>query len=98
VATVEDGNVLRATRNSVTGGKAMSTVSRLITLAATLLCAALFAVPAAATVSVPITFRYTGTFEFTPANPSPCDGVPITDTVTGTGSHLGQLTASYRTA
>jgi hypothetical protein len=73
----------------------MSTVSRLITLAATLLCAALFAVPAAAVVSVPITLKYTGTFKVTPENPSPCDGVPITDTVTGTGSHLGQLTATY---
>jgi hypothetical protein len=73
----------------------MSTVSRLITLAATLLCAALFALPAAAAVSVPITLNYTGTFKVTPGSPSPCDGVPITDTVTGTGSHLGQLTATY---
>jgi hypothetical protein len=73
----------------------MSTVSRLITLAATFLCAALFAVPAAAAVIVPITFKYAGTFELTPGDPSPCAGVPITDTLTGTGSHLGQLTATY---
>jgi hypothetical protein len=73
----------------------MSTASRLITLAATFLCVALFAVPAAAAVSVPITLRYTGTFAATPGNPSPCNGVPITDTLTGTGSHLGQLTATY---
>jgi hypothetical protein len=73
----------------------MSTISRLITLAATFLCVALFAVPAAAVVSVPITFKYMGTFEVTPGNPSPCEGVPITDTLTGTGSHLGQLTATY---
>jgi hypothetical protein len=73
----------------------MSAVSRLITLAATFLCAALFAVPAAAAVSVPITFKYAGTFEVTPEDPSPCEGVPITDTLTGTGSHLGQLTATY---
>jgi hypothetical protein len=73
----------------------MSTVSRLITLAATFLCAALFAVPAAAEVIVPITFKYAGTFEVTPGDPSPCAGVPITDTLTGTGSHLGRLTATY---
>jgi hypothetical protein len=73
----------------------MSTVSRLIMLAATFLCAALFAVPAAAAVSVPITLRYAGTFEVTPGDPSPCEGVPITDTLTGTGSHLGRLTATY---
>jgi hypothetical protein len=73
----------------------MSTVSRLITLAATFLCVALFAVPAAAAVSVPITFKYAGTFEVTPRDPSPCEGVPITDTLTGTGSHLGRLTATY---
>jgi hypothetical protein len=73
----------------------MSTVSRLITLAATFLCVALFAVPAAAAVSVPITFKYAGTFEVTPGDRSPCEGVPITDTLTGTGSHLGRLTATY---
>jgi hypothetical protein len=74
----------------------MSTVSRLITLAATFLCAAIFAVPAAAAaVRVPITLKYAGTFEVTPGNPSPCDGVPITDTLTGTGSHLGRVTATY---
>jgi hypothetical protein len=73
----------------------MSTVARLITLAATFLCAALFAVPAAAAVSVPITFKYAGTFEVTPGDPSRCEGVPITDTLTGTGSHLGRITATY---
>jgi hypothetical protein len=73
----------------------MSTVSRLITLAATFLCVALFAVPAAAAVSMPITFKYAGTFKVTKGNPSPCEGVPITDTLTGTGSHLGLLTATY---
>ena len=73
----------------------MSTVSRLITLAATFLCVALFAVPAAAAVSVPIKVKYAGTFELTPGDPSPCEGVPITDTLTGTGSHLGRLTATY---
>jgi hypothetical protein len=82
------------TENSVLGRKAMSTVSRLITLAATFLCVALFAAPAAA-VSGPITFKYAGTFEVTQGNPSPCEGVPITDTLTGTGSHLGRLTATY---
>jgi hypothetical protein len=66
----------------------------LITLAATFLCVALFAAPAAA-VTVPITVKYAGTFEVTPGNPSPCEGVPITDTLTGTGSHLGRLTATY---
>jgi hypothetical protein len=73
----------------------MSTVSRSITVAATFLCAALFAVPAAAVVIVPITFKYAGTFEVTPGDPSLCEGVPITDTLTGTGSHLGRLTATY---
>jgi hypothetical protein len=75
----------------------MSAVSRLITLAATFLCVALFAVPAAAAVSVPITFKYAGTFEVTPEDPSPCevDEVLVTDTLTGTGSHLGRLTATY---
>jgi hypothetical protein len=87
--------VLRAIRNSVLGRKAMSSVSRLITLSVTFLCVALFAVPAAAAVSVPITLKYAGTFEVTPGNPSSCEGVPITDTLTGTGSHLGLLTATY---
>ena len=73
----------------------MSTVSRWITLAATFLCVALFAAPAAAAVTVPITVKYAGTFEVTPGDPSPCEGVPITDTLTGTGSHLGRLTATY---
>jgi hypothetical protein len=73
----------------------MSTVSRLITLAATLLCVALFAVPARAAVTVPITFNYAGTFEVTPGDPSPCEGIPLTDTLTGTGSHLGLFTATY---
>jgi hypothetical protein len=73
----------------------MSTVSRLITLAATFLCVALFPVPAAAAVSVPITFKYAGTFEVTQGNPSPCEGVPITDTLTGTSSHLGRVAATY---
>jgi hypothetical protein len=73
----------------------MSTVSRLITLAATFLCAALFAVPAAASVTVPITLKYAGTFEVTQGNPSPCEGVPITDTLAGTSSHLGLITATY---
>jgi hypothetical protein len=97
VATDEDSNITRcsATRNSVTGRKAMSTVSRLITLATTFLCVALFAVPAAAAVSVPIKLKYAGTFEVTPGNPSSCEGVPITDTLTGTGSQLGRLTATY---
>jgi hypothetical protein len=73
----------------------MSIVSRLITLAATFLCVALFAAPAAAAVGVPITLKYAGTFRVTPGDPSPCEGVPITDTLTGTGSHLGLLTATY---
>jgi hypothetical protein len=73
----------------------MSTVSRLITLAATFVCVALFAVPAAAAVSVPITFKYTGTF--VPVVPSPCKvgEVLVTDTLTGTASHLGLFTATY---
>ena len=73
----------------------MSTVSRLITLAATFLCVALFAVPAAAAVSVPITFKYSGTF--VAGGQSSCgEGeVLVTDTVTGTGSHLGLFTATY---
>jgi hypothetical protein len=44
---------------------------------------------------VPITVKYAGTFEVTPGDPNPCAGVPITDTLTGTGSHLGLLTATY---
>jgi hypothetical protein len=86
------------TRNSVIAKEAMSTVSRLITLAATFLCAALFAVPAAAAVPVPITVKYAGTFEVTPpGDPSPCEEgeVLVTDTLTGIGSHLGLLTATY---
>jgi hypothetical protein len=67
----------------------------LFTLAATFLCVALFAAPAAAAVTVPIKVKYAGTFEVTPWEPSPCEGVPITDTLTGTGSHLGRLTATY---
>jgi hypothetical protein len=50
---------------------------------------------APAAVTVPITLTYAATFEVTPGNPSPCEGVPITDTATGTGSHLGRFTATY---
>ena len=72
----------------------MSAVSRLITLAAAFLCVALFAVPARATVTVPITLKYAGTFGAT-AEPAGCPGLPVTDTLTGTGSHLGLFTATY---
>jgi hypothetical protein len=50
---------------------------------------------APAAVTVPITLNYAATFEVTPGDPSPCEGVPITDTATGTGSHLGRFTATY---
>ena len=50
---------------------------------------------APAAVTVPITLNYTATFTVTPDDPSPCEGVPITDTATGTGSHLGRFTATY---
>ena len=50
---------------------------------------------APAAVTAPITLNYAATFEVTPGDPSPCEGVPITDTATGTGSHLGRLTATY---
>jgi hypothetical protein len=50
---------------------------------------------ASAALTVPITLNYDATFEVTPGVPSPCDGVPITDTATGTGSHLGRFTATY---
>jgi hypothetical protein len=45
--------------------------------------------------TVPTTFKYAGTFEVTPGDPSPCEGVPLTDTLTGSGSHLGRFTATY---
>jgi hypothetical protein len=44
---------------------------------------------------VPITINYAGTFTLTPGDPSPCEGVPITDTLTGTSSHLGLVAATY---
>lgn len=50
---------------------------------------------APAAVTAPITLNYTATFQVTPDDPSPCEGVPITDTATGTGSHLGRFTATY---
>jgi hypothetical protein len=50
---------------------------------------------APAAVTVPITLNYAATFEVTLGDPSPCEGVPITDTATGTGSHLGRFTATY---
>jgi hypothetical protein len=50
---------------------------------------------APAAVTTPITLNYAGTFRVTPGDPSPCEGVPITDTATGTGSHLGRFTATY---
>jgi hypothetical protein len=50
---------------------------------------------APAAVTVPITLTYAATFAVTPGVPSPCEGVPITDTATGTGSHLGRFTATY---
>jgi len=96
VITDENGNALRGTRNSDLIRKAMSIVARLITLAATFLSVALLAVPAAAAEVVPITLKYAGTFEVTLDDPNCEDGeVPITDTLTGTGSHLGRLTATY---
>jgi hypothetical protein len=93
--TDENGNLLQWTRNSVIGRKPGLQSLDCSRSRATFLCAALFAVPAAAAVIVPITFKYAGTFEVTPGDPSPCEGVPITDTLTGTGSHLGRLTATY---
>jgi hypothetical protein len=50
---------------------------------------------APAAVTAPITLNYTATFTVTPGVPSPCGGVPITDTATGIGSHLGRFTATY---
>jgi hypothetical protein len=50
---------------------------------------------APAAVTMPITLNYAATFVVTPGDPSPCEGVPITDTATGTGSHLGRFTATY---
>ena len=50
---------------------------------------------APAAVTAPITLNYAATFKVTPGDPSPCAGVPITDTATGTGSHLGRFTATY---
>jgi hypothetical protein len=50
---------------------------------------------APAAVTVPITLNYAATFAVTPGVPSPCAGVPITDTATGAGSHLGRFTATY---
>jgi hypothetical protein len=47
---------------------------------------------APAAVTAPITLNYVATFKVTPGDPSPCEGVPITDTATGTGSHLGRFT------
>jgi hypothetical protein len=73
----------------------MSSVSCLRAVAAACLCFAVFAAPAPAAVTVPITLTYAGTFEVTPGDPGPCDGVPLTDTLTGTGSHLGLFTATY---
>jgi hypothetical protein len=54
-----------------------------------------FAVAAPAAVTVPITLKYAGTFAVTPGHPTPCEGVPLTDTLAGTGSHLGLFTATY---
>jgi len=85
----------RARTNSVTGKTAMASVSRPVTAAAALLVAVLTAAPATAAVTVPITLNYAGTFTVTPEDPSPCAGVPLTDTLTGTGSHLGRSTATY---
>ena len=73
----------------------MSTVSRLITLAAAFLCVALFAVPAAAAVSVPITLKYSGNFVFTDPNTCEQGEFLVTDTLTGTSSHLGRVAATY---
>jgi hypothetical protein len=50
---------------------------------------------APAAVTAPITLNYTATFTVTLDDPRPCEGVPITDTATGTGSHLGRFTATY---
>ena len=77
----------------------MSIISRLLKLAtAGLMSIALLAaptIPASAAVTVPITLQYAGTFVFTPGDPSPCVGLPLTDTLTGIGSHLGRFTATY---
>ena len=76
----------------------MSTISRLITVGAATLCLVLFATPGAYAASVPITLGYAGVFTFSQEDPSSCVApgeVPVTDTLTGTGSHLGLFTASY---
>src|SRR5262245_18361430 len=85
----------RVRTNSVTGKTAMSTVSRPVTAAAALLVAVLSAAPAPAAATVPIALSYAGTFTVTPQDPSSCAGVPLTDTLTGTGSHLGRSIATY---
>jgi len=74
----------------------MSTLARLITVGAATLCLVLFAAPGANAVSVPITLGYAGVFAFSEEDPSSCGaGDLVTDTLTGTGSHLGRFTASY---
>jgi hypothetical protein len=75
----------------------MSTISRLITVGAASLCLVLFATPVAHAVSVPITLGYTGVFTVSQEDPSYCGAGEdlVTDTLTGTGSHLGRFTASY---
>lgn len=56
----------------------------------------LFATPGTHAVSVPITLGYAGVFTSS-EHPNRCeDGEElVTDTLTGTGSHLGRFTASY---
>jgi hypothetical protein len=84
------------------GRKAVSITSRRLKLAtAGLMSVALLAaptIPASAAVTVPISLQYAGTFVVTPGDPSPCVELgllPLTDTLTGIGSHLGRFTATY---
>jgi hypothetical protein len=94
MATDEDGNVLQGPEIASLEG---SDVYRLsidhargdVSVCCTICCSR------GAAVSVPITFKYSGTF--VAGGQSSCgEGeVLVTDTVTGTGSHLGLFTATY---
>lgn len=67
---------------------------RSLVVVAAILGLTLFAVPSAAAVEVPITMNFAGTFELF-SGPACDSGIPVTDTVTGISSHLGQMTGTY---
>ena len=92
--SVDDLQDDRANRTSLGAFMTAVRTRRSFVVVSTMLLLALLAVPSASALSVPITIKSAGTFNFT--GPTCTAGeLAVTDTLKGTSSHLGLLTATY---